>query len=82
MIPSAACARGLPIPGDTQISARGLRCLWSIPDVLGHGHLERAVLVAQIVTMFTEEVPRLSKPDKSLIMGDALCAWSDWNRAD
>jgi hypothetical protein len=26
-------------------------------------------------TMFTEEMPRLSEPDKELIMGQAMCAW-------
>jgi len=35
----------------------------------------------QCVTMFTEELPWLNEPDKSLIMGGALCAWWGWNRA-
>jgi predicted TIM-barrel fold metal-dependent hydrolase len=34
----------------------------------------------QCVTMFTEELPWLSEPDKRLIMGDALCAWWGWDR--
>ena len=32
------------------------------------------------VTMFTEELPWLSEPDKKLIMGEALCAWWGWAR--
>ena len=35
----------------------------------------------QCVTMFTEELPWLTEPDKHLIMGNALCAWWAWNRA-
>jgi hypothetical protein len=35
----------------------------------------------QCVTMFTQELPWLSDADKTLIMGDALCAWWGWNRA-
>jgi predicted TIM-barrel fold metal-dependent hydrolase len=35
----------------------------------------------QCVTMFTEELPWLSDQDKTLIMGDALCAWWGWDRA-
>jgi predicted TIM-barrel fold metal-dependent hydrolase len=34
----------------------------------------------QCVTMFTEELPWLSEPDKRLVMGEALCAWWGWNR--
>jgi predicted TIM-barrel fold metal-dependent hydrolase len=34
----------------------------------------------QCVTMFTEELSWLSDDDKSLIMGDAICAWWGWNR--
>jgi predicted TIM-barrel fold metal-dependent hydrolase len=34
----------------------------------------------QCVTMFTEELPWLSEEDKSLTMGDALCAWWGWDR--
>jgi predicted TIM-barrel fold metal-dependent hydrolase len=34
----------------------------------------------QCVTMFTEEMPWLSEPDKVLIMGQALCAWWGWDR--
>jgi predicted TIM-barrel fold metal-dependent hydrolase len=33
----------------------------------------------QCVTMFTEELPWLSAHDKSLVMGDALCAWWGWD---
>jgi len=36
----------------------------------------------QCVTMFTEELPWLSQDDKRLVMGDALCAWWGWDRAD
>jgi len=32
------------------------------------------------VTMFTEELPWLDDADKRLIMGDALCAWWQWDR--
>jgi hypothetical protein len=32
----------------------------------------------QCVTMFTEELPWLSEPDKDLIMGRALCTWLNW----
>jgi predicted TIM-barrel fold metal-dependent hydrolase len=34
----------------------------------------------QCVTMFTEELPWLSEPDKALIMGQAVCAWWGWER--
>jgi predicted TIM-barrel fold metal-dependent hydrolase len=34
----------------------------------------------QCVTMFTEEMPWLSEPDKELIMGQAVCAWWGWDR--
>jgi predicted TIM-barrel fold metal-dependent hydrolase len=34
----------------------------------------------QCVTMFTEELPWLSEPDKALIMGQAVCAWWGWDR--
>jgi hypothetical protein len=30
--------------------------------------------------MFTEELPWLSEEDKTLIMGQAVCAWWGWNR--
>jgi len=36
----------------------------------------------ECVTMFTHELPWLGEQDRSLIMGDALCAWWGWNRAD
>jgi predicted TIM-barrel fold metal-dependent hydrolase len=32
----------------------------------------------QVVTLFTEELPWLAGRDKELVMGDALCAWLDW----
>jgi predicted TIM-barrel fold metal-dependent hydrolase len=35
----------------------------------------------QCVTMFTEELPWLSEADKTLVMGEALCAWWGWDRA-
>ena len=35
----------------------------------------------QCLTMFTEELPWLSEADKTLIMGEAICAWWNWNRA-
>ena len=34
----------------------------------------------QCVTMFTEELPFLNAADKTLIMGEALCAWWGWKR--
>ena len=34
----------------------------------------------QCVTMFTEELPWLSEPEKALIMGQAVCAWWGWDR--
>jgi predicted TIM-barrel fold metal-dependent hydrolase len=34
----------------------------------------------QCVTMFTEELPWLSEQDKTLIMGQAICAWWGWDR--
>jgi predicted TIM-barrel fold metal-dependent hydrolase len=34
----------------------------------------------ECATMFTEELPWLSEPDKRLVMGDALCAWWGWDR--
>jgi predicted TIM-barrel fold metal-dependent hydrolase len=34
----------------------------------------------QCVTMFTEELPWLSEADKTLVMGQAICAWWRWNR--
>jgi len=34
----------------------------------------------QCVTMFTEELPWLSEPDKALIMGQAVCTWWGWDR--
>jgi predicted TIM-barrel fold metal-dependent hydrolase len=36
----------------------------------------------QCVTMFTEDLPWLSDSDMQLVMGDALCAWWGWNRAN
>ncbi|MFN0304420.1 MAG: amidohydrolase family protein [Burkholderiales bacterium] len=36
----------------------------------------------QCVTMFTEALPWLPERDKSLVMGQAICAWWGWNRAD
>ena len=35
----------------------------------------------QCVTLFTEELPWLSRRDKELIMGRALCAWLGWRLA-
>jgi predicted TIM-barrel fold metal-dependent hydrolase len=35
----------------------------------------------QCVTMFTEELPWLSDSDKTLVMGQAICAWWGWQRA-
>jgi predicted TIM-barrel fold metal-dependent hydrolase len=32
----------------------------------------------QCVTMFTEELPWLSEQDKTLVMGQAICAWWGW----
>jgi len=32
----------------------------------------------QCVTLFTEELPWLTEPDKELTMGDALCTWLGW----
>jgi hypothetical protein len=32
----------------------------------------------QVVTLFTEELPWLKGRDLELVMGDALCAWLDW----
>lgn len=32
----------------------------------------------QCVTMFTEELPWLSEPDKELLMGRAMCTWIGW----
>jgi predicted TIM-barrel fold metal-dependent hydrolase len=34
----------------------------------------------QCVTMFTEELPWLGEADKTLVMGEALCAWWGWDR--
>ncbi len=34
----------------------------------------------QCITMFTEELPWLSEPDKALIMGQAICTWWGWER--
>ncbi|HUU71802.1 MAG TPA: amidohydrolase family protein [Burkholderiales bacterium] len=34
----------------------------------------------QCITMFTEELPWLSGNDRSLVMGEALCAWWNWDR--
>jgi predicted TIM-barrel fold metal-dependent hydrolase len=34
----------------------------------------------QCATMFTEELPWLSDVDKTLVMGEALCAWWGWER--
>jgi predicted TIM-barrel fold metal-dependent hydrolase len=36
----------------------------------------------QCVTMFTEELRWLSDDDKRLVMGDAICAWWGWERAE
>jgi len=33
----------------------------------------------QCVTMFTEELPWLSEPDKELVMGRAVCKWWGWS---
>jgi predicted TIM-barrel fold metal-dependent hydrolase len=35
----------------------------------------------QVVTLFTEELPWLKGRDLELVMGDALCAWLDWQPA-
>jgi predicted TIM-barrel fold metal-dependent hydrolase len=34
----------------------------------------------QCVTMFTQELPWLGEADKTLVMGEALCAWWGWDR--
>ena len=34
----------------------------------------------QCVTLFTEELPWLSRADLKWVMGDALCEWLDWRR--
>jgi predicted TIM-barrel fold metal-dependent hydrolase len=34
----------------------------------------------QCVSLFTEELPWLSEPDKELIMGQAVCDWLGWQR--
>jgi predicted TIM-barrel fold metal-dependent hydrolase len=36
----------------------------------------------QCVTMFTEELPWLKGRDLELVMGDAVCAWWGWHRAE
>ena len=36
----------------------------------------------QCVTMFTEELSWLGEADKSLVMGEALCAWWAWQRGN
>jgi predicted TIM-barrel fold metal-dependent hydrolase len=36
----------------------------------------------QCVTMFTEELPWLTKRDKELVMGRAVCAWWRWGLPD
>jgi hypothetical protein len=33
----------------------------------------------QCVTLFTEELPWLSEPDKEQIMGRAVSKWLDWS---
>ena len=35
----------------------------------------------ECVSMFTEELPWLNAADKTLIMGNALCAWWGWKRS-
>jgi predicted TIM-barrel fold metal-dependent hydrolase len=35
----------------------------------------------QCATMFTEELPWLSERDKTLVMGEAICAWWRWERS-
>jgi predicted TIM-barrel fold metal-dependent hydrolase len=35
----------------------------------------------ECVTMFTEELPWLTGRELDLVMGDAVCAWWDWDRA-
>lgn len=35
----------------------------------------------QCVTMFTEELPWLTGEDKTLVMGEAICAWWGWDRS-
>ena len=34
----------------------------------------------QCITMFTEELPWLAGEDKALVMGEAICAWWNWDR--
>ena len=34
----------------------------------------------QCATMFTEELPWLTGKDKTLVMGEAICAWWGWDR--
>ena len=34
----------------------------------------------QCVTMFTEELPWLSGPDRDLVMGGAVCDWIGWKK--
>jgi len=41
---------------------------------------QREALRRQCVTMFTEELLWLSAQDKTLIMGQAICAWWGWDR--
>ena len=38
--------RGLSVSSDAHLSATDLQCIWSAPDVLGHGHHENALLLA------------------------------------
>ena len=47
-------------------------------DVLGHRHHPHAMLVAQCVTLFTEELPWLTGHDLELVMGRAFCDWIGW----
>ena len=34
----------------------------------------------QCVTMFSEELPWLNGSDRALVMGEAVCAWWEWDR--
>jgi predicted TIM-barrel fold metal-dependent hydrolase len=43
--------------------------------------LPKTVTYRQVVTMFTEEMPWLTRDDLELIMGRALSDWLDWPAA-
>ena len=61
--------------------------LWQIYDTFGPDRMFWGTDISkmpcswrQCVTMFTEELPWLNEPDKTLVMGEALCAWWGWDR--